>query len=146
VIRYKVTLMATDPDSSKETGKEFGKDSKWWIYKYAYLLATLESLILFALAIFLIGNSFLTEVEESSAWLAEIIFAFLAGLGLLIAARGIAQRKNWARAPIVLANLIATPVAYYLIASGELIYGITLGVIAVPALLLAWFAIPQIKN
>lgn len=134
--------MRSESDSSKDSNQ----GSKSWIYKYAYLFATLESIILFALAFFLIANSFLTQVEEPSAWLAEIIFAILAGLGLLIAARGIAQRKNWARAPIVIANLIATPVAYYLVTSGELIYGIALGAIAVPALLLAWFAIPEIKN
>jgi len=138
--------MAADPDNSKKIDNELNQNSKWWIYKYAYLLAMLESFILFALAIFLIGNSFLTQIEEPSTWLALIIFAFMAGLGLLIAARGIARRKNWARAPIVIANLMAIPVAYYLTTSGELIYGIVLGVVAVPTLLLAWFAIPLNRN
>ena len=114
-----------------------------WVYRLASSLALLEGLIVASLAIFLIINSFISEVEAPSAWLAEIGFAALGSLGLIVASRGLRQRKSWGRAPVVLANLIAIPVAYYLITSDQILLGIILGLIAVPALLATWFSIPE---
>ena len=114
-----------------------------WVYRLASSLALLEGMIVASLAIFLIINSFISEVEAPSAWLAEIGFAALGSLGLIVASRGLRQRKSWGRAPVVLANLIAIPVAYYLITSDQILLGIILGLIAVPALLATWFSIPE---
>lgn len=117
--------------------------SPQWVYRLSSSLALLEGLIVGSLAIFLIINSFLSEVEAPSAWLAEIAFAALGSLGLIVASRGLRNRKNWGRAPVVLANLIATPVAYYLVTSDQILLGILLGLIAIPALIATWFAIPE---
>ena len=114
-----------------------------WVYRLASSLALLEGLIVASLAIFLIINSFISEVEAPSAWLAEIGFAALGSLGLIVASRGLRQRKSWGRAPVVLANLIAIPVAYYLITSDQILLGVILGLIAIPALLATWFSIPE---
>ncbi len=119
------------------------KQSPQWVYRLSSSLALLEGLIVGSLAIFLIINSFVSEVEAPSAWLAEIAFAALGSLGLIIASRGLRNRKNWGRAPVVLANLIATPVAYYLVTSDQVLLGILLGLIAIPALLATWFSIPE---
>ncbi len=119
------------------------KQSPQWVYRLSSSLALLEGLIVGSLAIFLIINSFVSEVEAPSAWLAEIAFAALGSLGLIIASRGLRNRKNWGRAPVVLANLIATPVAYYLVTSDQILLGILLGLIAIPALLATWFSIPE---
>ncbi len=119
------------------------KQSPEWVYRLSSSLALLEGLIVGSLAIFLIINSFVSEVEAPSAWLAEIAFAALGSLGLIIASRGLRNRKNWGRAPVVLANLIATPVAYYLVTSDQVLLGILLGLIAIPALLATWFSIPE---
>ena len=117
--------------------------SPTWVYRLASNLALIEGLIVASLALFLIVNSFISDVEAPSAWLAEIAFASLGSAGLIVASRGLRQRKNWGRAPVVLANLIAIPVAYYLVTSDRLILGIILGLIAIPALLATWFSIPE---
>ena len=114
-----------------------------WVYRLASSLALLEGLIVASLAIFLIINSFISEVEAPSAWLAEIGFAALGSLGLIVASRGLRQRKSWGRAPVVLANLIAIPVAYYLVTSNQILLGVILGLIAIPALIATWFSIPE---
>ena len=43
----------------------------------------------------------------------EILFALLAGLGLMAAARGFSRARNYGRAPALLANLIALGVSYF---------------------------------
>ena len=95
------------------------------------------------LGVFLIVNSLFSEVLERDAWIAEIVFAAVGAAGLIIASRGLRNRRNWGRAPVVLANLIAIPVAYYLITSDRILIGIVLGLIAIPALVATWFSIPE---
>ncbi|MBM3720142.1 MAG: hypothetical protein FJW51_05885 [Actinobacteria bacterium] len=117
--------------------------SPHWLYRLASALAILEGLIVAALGLFLILNSFFSDVEEPSAWIAEIAFASLGAFGLIVAGIGLKKRKNWGRAPVVIANLIALPVAYYLWTSDEKLVAVLLGLIALPALVSALFAIPQ---
>ncbi|MEY2823205.1 MAG: hypothetical protein RLZZ485_841 [Actinomycetota bacterium] len=114
-----------------------------WIYRLASGLAILEGLIVAGLGLFLVFNSFFSDVEEPSAWLAEIAFAALGSIGLIVAGMGLKRRKNWGRAPVVIANLIALPVAYYLWTSDQMVIAILLGAIALPALVSAFLAIPQ---
>ena len=117
--------------------------SKDWVYRLAANLALGEGLIIAGLGIFLIANSFFSSVEVPSAWIAEIAFAALGSAGLIAASQGLRKRKNWGRAPVVLANLIAIPVAYYLITSDRIILGILLGLIAAPSLVATLFSIPE---
>lgn len=114
-----------------------------WLYRLASSLAILEGLIVAGLGLFLVFNSFFSDVEEPSAWLAEIAFAALGSIGLIVAGMGLKRRKNWGRAPVVIANLIALPVAYYLWTSDQMIIALLLGAIALPALVSAFLAIPQ---
>ena len=114
-----------------------------WLYRLASTLAILEGLIVAGLGLFLVFNSFFSDVEEPSAWLAEIAFAALGSIGLIVAGKGLNRRKNWGRAPVVIANLIALPVAYYLWTSNQMIIALLLGAIALPALVSAFLAIPQ---
>ena len=117
--------------------------SRDWLYRLASGLAILEGLIVAGLGLFLVLNSFFSDVEEPSAWLAEIAFAALGAIGLIVAGMGLKRRKNWGRAPVVIANLIALPVAYYLWTSDQMVIAILLGAIALPALVSAFLAIPQ---
>jgi peptidoglycan/LPS O-acetylase OafA/YrhL len=117
--------------------------SRDWLYRLASSLAILEGLIVAGLGLFLVLNSFFSDVEEPSAWLAEITFAALGSIGLIVAGMGLKRRKNWGRAPVVIANLIALPVAYYLWTSNQMVIAILLGSIALPALVSAFLAIPQ---
>ena len=114
-----------------------------WIYRLASSLAILEGLIVAGLGLFLVLNSFFSDVEEPSAWVAEIAFAALGSIGLIVAGMGLKRRKNWGRAPVVIANLIALPVAYYLWTSDQKVVALLLGAIALPALVSAFLAIPQ---
>ena len=114
-----------------------------WLYRLASTLAILEGLIVAGLVLFLVLNSFFSDVEEPSAWLAEIAFAALGSIGLIVAGMGLKRRKNWGRAPVVIANLIALPIAYYLWTSDQKVVALLLGAIALPALVSAFLAIPQ---
>ena len=114
-----------------------------WLYRLASSLAIVEGLIVAGLGLFLVLNSFFSDIEEPSAWVAEIAFAALGATGLIIAGIGLRRRKNWGRAPVVIANLIALPVAYYLWTSDQKIVAILLGLIALPALVSSLLAIPQ---
>jgi len=114
-----------------------------WLYRLASSLAIVEGLIVAGLGLFLVLNSFFSDIEEPSAWVAEIAFAALGATGLIIAGIGLRRRKNWGRAPVVIANLIALPVAYYLWTSDQKIVAILLGLIALPALVTSLLAIPE---
>lgn len=117
--------------------------SREWVYRLAANLALAEGLIIAFLALFLVVNAFFSEVGVLSAWIAEIVFATLGSIGLITASKGLRKRKSWGRAPVVLANLIAIPVAYYLMTSGRILLGVILGIIAIPALVSTWLAIPE---
>ena len=114
-----------------------------WLYRLASSLAIVEGLVVAGLGLFLVLNSFFADIEEPSAWVAEIAFAALGATGLIIAGIGLRRRKNWGRAPVVIANLIALPVAYYLWTSDQKIVAILLGLIALPALVTSLLAIPE---
>lgn len=112
------------------------------LHRTSASLAFVEGVIVAGLGLFLLINSIFVQVEEPSAWVAEIVFAFLGSAGLIIASIGLKKGKNWGRAPVVIANLIALPVAYYLWTSGQAIASIVLGAIALPALIASWFSVP----
>ena len=77
-----------------------------------------EAILLFVLALFLIVESFISEAKNFDALIAEICFAILGGVGLLLAARGIRRGKRYGNSPSLLANLIALAVAYYIFEGG----------------------------
>jgi hypothetical protein len=112
------------------------------LHRTSASLAFVEGLIVAGLGLFLLINSIFVDVEEPSAWVAEIVFAFFGGAGLILASTGLRNGKNWGRAPVVIANLIALPVAYYLWTSGQTFAAIVLGAIALPALITSWFSVP----
>lgn len=81
-------------------------------------LVAAEAVLLLFAALFLIIESFISEAKNFDALLAEIFFAILGGLALLIAARGIRNGKRYGNAPALLANLIALAVSYYVYQGG----------------------------
>lgn len=93
-----------------------------------------EALLLFLAALFLIVESFLSKAKNFDALLAEIFFAILGGLGLLIAAKGIRRGKRYGNSPALLANLIALAVAYYIFEGGWPGIAILLGLSALLAI------------
>ena len=113
------------------------------VYQIAATLVRVEALFLAGLAIYLAVRTATSKVEELDAILAEIIFLSVASAGLFFAGRGFIAKRNFARAPTVLANLIAIGVAYYMIDGERDLLGIGLGSFALITLLAALSAIPH---
>ena len=113
------------------------------VYQVAATLVRLEALFLSGLASYLAIRTATSKVEELDAILAEIIFLSFASAGLFFAGRGFIAKRNFARAPTVLANSIALGVAYYMIDGERDWLGIGLGSFALVTLLAALAAIPH---
>ena len=113
------------------------------VRKWAAAFANLESLFLVSLAIYLFARTVTSDVEELDAVIAEIIFLIAGAVGLFFAGRGILRGKRYGRGPIVMANLIALGVAYYMIDGDRISWGITLGAVAITTAGLAIAAIPH---
>jgi uncharacterized membrane protein len=77
-------------------------------------LISFEGVLVLSGGAFLIVESFISKVKNPDALLVEILFAILAGLGLLFAARGIKRKKRYGYSPALLANFIAFAVSFYL--------------------------------
>ena len=93
-------------------------------------LLYIEGVVLIALALWLGALGITHENRELLPLLGVVLFALGGAAGLLLCARGFARKKSYARAPAVLANLIALGVAYYQV-QGAFYIG------AIPLLLLA---------
>jgi len=78
------------------------------------VLISSEGILVLSGGAFLIIESFISKAKNPDALLVEILFAILAGLGLLFAARGIKRRKRYGYSPALLANFIAFAVSFYL--------------------------------
>ena len=113
------------------------------VYQVAATLVRLEALFLAGLASYLAIRTATSKVEELDAILAEIVFLSIASAGLFFAGKGFIAKRNFARAPTVLANLIALGVAYYMIDGERDLLGIGLGSFALVTLLAALAAIPH---
>ena len=113
------------------------------VYLIAATLVRLEALFLAGLASYLAIRTATSKVEEIDAILAEIVFLSIASAGLFFAGKGFIAKRNFARAPTVLANLIAIGVAYYMIDGERDLLGIGLGSFALVTLLAALAAIPH---
>lgn len=109
----------------------------------AFAFASLEALFLLALATYLFLRSMTSKVEELDAVIAEIVLLLIGATGLFFAGRGVKREKRYGRGAIVMANLIALGVAYYMIDGERLLWGITLGSIAIVSAGLAIAAIPR---
>ena len=94
-----------------------------------------EAILLFFAALFLVVESFIAEVKNFDALVAEIFFAILGGIGLLMAARGIRRGRRYGNSPAVLANLIALAVSYYIYEGGWPGIAIVLGFFAILAII-----------
>jgi hypothetical protein len=83
----------------------------------AATLIFVESLFVFALALYMIALGF-THDTEWGPYLVVIVFALTGAAGRFALAKGVKARKRWANAPSILANLIALGVAKYQFEAG----------------------------
>jgi hypothetical protein len=103
----------------------------------AIFLLKFESLIIFAIVLYLLIAPFISDVSAPAALSAEIIFAVVASIGLWFSAVGFEKKRSFGRAPAVLANLIALGVSYYMISGNFLLIGIPLAFLAIITLISA---------
>lgn len=113
------------------------------VRKWAFIFASAEAFFLLCLAAYLFIRTVTSVVEELDAVIAEIIFLISGAAGLYFAGRGVNREKRYGRGSIVMANLIALGVAYYMFDGGRTLWGITLGLIALITAGLAIAAIPR---
>ncbi len=103
----------------------------------AMILLKFESLMIFAIVLYLLIAPFISDVSAPAALSAEIIFALIASIGLWFSAVGFKKKRSFGRAPAVLANLIALGVSYYMISGNFLFIGIPLAILAIITLISA---------
>ncbi len=77
-----------------------------------FLLLMAESLLVFALGVYMVALGF-THDKEWLPYLSVTGFAFAGSVSLFALARGVKAGKRWANSPAILANLIALGVAKY---------------------------------
>lgn len=113
------------------------------IRRWASIFVNVEALFLLVLAIYLFLRTVSSIVTELDAIIAEIIFLLAGSAGLFFAGQGLKREKRYGRGAIVMANLIALGVAYYMIDGDRILWGITLGLVALLTGGLAIAAIPR---
>ena len=86
------------------------------------------------------------EDRELPPLMGVLLFSLVGGLGLLASGRAFAAKKNWGRAPAVLANLIALGVARYQFQGDFLIGAIPLLILSLLILYLAIAIVPEGKE
>lgn len=113
------------------------------IRRLAAGFASLEAAFLLLLALYLFLRTVSSDVTELDAMIAEMTFLIAGSAGLFFAGRGLTRQKRYGRGSIVMANLIAMGVAYYMIDGGRYLWGVSLGLIAITTAGLAIAAIPK---
>jgi hypothetical protein len=116
------------------------------IRRLAEIFVNLESLFLLCLAAYLIIRSLTSELTEADAIAAEIVFLILGAVGLFFAGRGMVRSKRYGRGAIVMANLIALGVAYYMVDGDRIVWGVILGSVALITGALTIAATPEVDG
>ena len=109
-------------------------------------LLYIEGTIVLALGIWVGVMGITHEDREIPPLMGVLGFSVLGGIGLIACGRAFAAKKNWGRAPAVLANLIVLGVVRYQFDGNFLIGAIPLLILSIPILYLAIAIIPQGKE
>ena len=106
-------------------------------------LLYVEVAIIGALALWLIGPTVISGTRDPLPLIGVLLFALLGGGGLAVCARGYKNKKNFGRAPTVLANLIAIGVAKYQFDAGLWFTAVPIVILASATLYFAVTTIPE---
>ena len=106
-------------------------------------LLYVEVAIIGALALWLIGLTVISGTRDPLPLIGVLLFALLGGGGLAVCARGYKNKKNFGRAPTVLANLIAIGVAKYQFDAGLWFTAVPIVILASATLYFAVTTIPE---
>ncbi|MCX6427028.1 MAG: hypothetical protein F2845_06165 [Actinobacteria bacterium] len=106
-------------------------------------LLSIEAAAVLALGTYLVVKALTSDLQSVTALLGVVLFALVGGVGLLAAARGFRNAKNYGRSPAILANLIALGVAYFQMQAHLWAVAIPLALISLLTALLALSIIPE---
>jgi cytochrome c biogenesis factor len=106
-------------------------------------LLYIEGAVVLSLGVWVAIMGITHEDREIPPLLGVLGFIAIGGLGLLACGRAFAQKKNWGRAPAILANLIVLGVVKYQVEGNFYIGAIPLFLLAVPVLYFAVTIIPE---
>ena len=109
-------------------------------------LLYIEGALVLALGLWIGVMGITHEDREIPPLMGVLGFSVLGGIGLIACGRAFAAKKNWGRAPAVLANLIVLGVVRYQFDGNFLIGAIPLLILSIPILYLAIAIIPQGKE
>jgi len=109
-------------------------------------LLYIEGAVVLALGVWMAVMGITHENREMPPLMGVLLFSLVGGLGLLASGRAFAAKKNWGRAPAVLANLIALGVARYQFQGDFLIGAIPLLILSLLILYLAIAIVPEGKE
>ncbi|HUW77876.1 MAG TPA: hypothetical protein VMV52_03895 [Candidatus Nanopelagicaceae bacterium] len=107
------------------------------------ILLSGEAAAVLALGAFLVAKSLISTPEAPWALVGEVVFALLAGLGLLLSAHGFRTNRNYGRSPAILVNLIALGVAYFQISAHFWVLAVPMSLVAAVTVGLALSIIPE---
>ena len=97
-------------------------------------LVALQALGLAAVAVFYLVELVVATADDAVRAAVSALLALAAAAGLGLVARGLLQRRGWARSPALVSNLLVLPVAVGLLRGGRWYVGLPLLVWAVAVL------------
>ena len=97
-------------------------------------LAVAEAAGLAGLAAFFLVEVAVATSDDRTRALVAAGLTVIAAVGLALVARALVRRRRWARAPLVVTNLLVLPVAYDLVRGGRWYVGAPLLVLAIVVL------------
>ena len=106
-------------------------------------LLYIEGAVVLSLGVWVAIMGITHEDREIPPLMGVLAFIAIGGFGLLACGRAFAQKKNWGRAPAILANLIVLGVVKYQVEANFLTGAIPLFLLAVPVLYFAVTIIPE---
>ncbi len=89
-------------------------------------LVAAQGLGLVGLAVFFLVELMVSSPSSTARAVMAALLTLLAGLGLLAVARGLRRARRWARAPALVTQLLALPVAVGLVQGGRWYVGVPL--------------------
>jgi uncharacterized membrane protein (DUF2068 family) len=96
----------------------------------------LQGALLVGIAVFYVVELAVATATDATRALVSAGLSLLAGIGLLLVARGLWQCRRWARSPALVTNLILLPVGFGLLQGGRWYAGVPLLVAAATVVVL----------
>ena len=104
----------------------------------AAALVAAQAVGLGALVVFYVVELLVATTTNAAAAVTTIVLVALAAAGVALCARGLQQRRRWARSPVLVLQLVALPVAIGLVQGGIWYVGIPLALWAVAVVVLLY--------